>query len=350
MHARTVSRESESQAIEDRLLTNLAYQRIPLMNGTKRASTGRTGRYALALQTWFSKRRAHRGQALVELAMVLPIMLVLFASALDLGRLYYSQITIDNAAKEGALEAARDTENLFEFDSTQPCDADTNRVICLVENEAKGSLVSISRDDVSLSCSTTPCPTVPVIGNTVTVTVTADFMLVSPILSVFFGGQAVPIAASSIAQIEVDPRPGLVIAPTPTPTPAPTPAPTPTPTPTGTPEGTPTPTPTPSPTPVCLAPSVSGQISITPGSGKSAAFSGGATLFTMTAPTAAPQADCPFTYTWSFGDGINGTGDTITHQYQSAGNGQGNNYTVLLVISTPNSATWSGSKTVKVTP
>lgn len=316
------------------------------MNGTKRVTTGRAGRFAPALEPWFSKRRAHRGQALVELALVLPIMLVLFSSALDLGRLYYSQITIDNAAKEGALEAARDTENLFEFDSTQPCNADTNRVICLVENEAKGSLISISRDDVSLACNPTPCPAVPVIGNVVTVAVAADFMLVSPILSVFFGGQAVPISASSIAQIEVDPHPGFIATSTPTPTPVPTPDPTPT----GTPEGTPTPTPTPSPTPVCLVPSVSGSISITPGSGKSANFSGGATSFKMTAPTPVPQPDCPFTYTWSFGDGINGTGATITHQYQSAGNGQGNNYTVTLVISTPNSATWSGTETVKVTP
>lgn len=320
------------------------------MNGTKRVTTGRAGRFAPVLQTWFSKRRAHRGQALVELAMILPIMLVLFASALDLGRLYYSQITIDNAAKEGALEAARDTENLFEFDSTQPCSADTNRVICLVENEAKGSLISISRDDVSLACNTTPCPTVPAIGDMVTVTVTADFMLVSPILSVFFGGQAVPISASSIAQIEVDPHPGLIVTGTPTPTPTPTPAPTPTATPSGTPEGTPTPTPTPSPTPVCVAPSVSGSIAITPGSGKSAQFSGGATTFTMTAPTPVPQPDCAFTYTWSFGDGINATGATTTHQYQNAGNGQGNNFTVTLVISTPNSATWSGTKTVKVNP
>ena len=47
------------------------------------------------------------------------------AAALDLGRLYYSQITIHNAAKEGALEASR---NPGSFDNTKGCDADTNRV------------------------------------------------------------------------------------------------------------------------------------------------------------------------------------------------------------------------------
>jgi hypothetical protein len=71
----------------------------------------------------------------------------------------------------------------------------------------------------------------------------------------------------------------------------------------------------------------------------------------MTAPTPdAQSADCPFTYSWSFGDAVNGSGQTVTHQYANAGSGQGNNYTVTLVISTPNSPTWNGTETVKVTP
>jgi autotransporter adhesin len=274
-------------------------------------------------------------------------MLVLFGSALDLGRLYYSQITLDNAAKEGALEAARDTENLTEFDKTQPCDASTNRVVCLVVNEAKGSLISIDPSHIDLACDPDPCPADPIIGDTVAVTVNSDFMLVSPILYVFFGGQTIPISATSIAQIGVDPAPGYAL------TPAPTPTPTPTPTPEATSEPTPEPTgePTPSPTPVCSTPVVSDSISITPGSGKSANFSGGPTTFTMTAPTPVAQsADCPFTYSWSFGDAVNGSGQTVTHEYADAGSGQGNNYTVTLVISTPNSPTWTVTETVKVTP
>jgi hypothetical protein len=47
-------------------------------------------------------RRA-RGQALVELAIILPIFLVLLAAALDLGRLFYSTVTLTNAAGEGAM-------------------------------------------------------------------------------------------------------------------------------------------------------------------------------------------------------------------------------------------------------
>jgi len=304
-----------------------------------------------ALYRRATSSRANRhdslGQALVELALILPLMLVLFGSALDLGRVYYSQITLDNAAKEGALEAARDTENLTEFDNTQPCDASTNRVVCLVVNEAKGSLISIDPSDIDLACDPDPCPAAPIIGDTVAVTVNSDFMLVSPILYVFFGGQTIPISATSIAQIGVDPAPGYVLTPTPPPTPTPTPTPTPEPT-----ETTePTEEPEPSPTPVCTTPVVSGSISINPGSGKSDNFSGGATNFTMTAPTPAAQPEgCEFTYSWSFGDAINGYGQTVTHQYADAGVGQGNYYTVTLVISTLYGPSWTGTTTVKVTP
>lgn len=288
----------------------------------------------------------------MELALILPVMLVLFGSALDLGRLYYSQITINNAAKEGALEAALHPENLAEFDSTRGCDADTNRVICLVINEAKGSLISIAPGNVALACDPAPCPATPAIGDTVRISVTANFMLVSPILSVFFSGQTIPISASSVAQIGVDPQPGSAVAPTPTPTPTPTPSPTPTPDPAATPTPTPDPaaTPTPTPTPVpCLAPSVSGPFDISPTSGRSASHPSGGTTFTMTAPTVTPQPGCSFSYKWSFGDGLDGAGATVTHVYPFAGTGPSNTFTVTLVISTNSGPSWNGTRTVRVT-
>jgi Flp pilus assembly protein TadG len=311
-------------------------------------SAGPRGSLAGAIGGFVHPRR-NRGQALVELALILPVLLVLFGSALDLGRLYYSQITINNAAKEGALEAARDTENLSEFDNTSDCDAATNRVICLVINEAEGSLVSITPDDVALACDPDPCPDEAEIGDTVTISVVADFQLVSPILSVFFGGQTVPLSSSSVAQIGVDPHPGFEIVPTPTPTPTPGPTPLPTPTPEPTPVQTPGPTPTPTPTPTCAVPSVSDTIDISPSNGKSAQHISGGTTFTMTAPTPAPQAGCTFTYLWNFGDAIGGSGAVVTHLYQFAGTGTANNYTVTLVIATNSGPSLTLQKTVKVT-
>ena len=42
----------------------------------------------------------------MELAIILPVMLLLAVAAIDLGRLFYAQITVENAAREGALTAA----------------------------------------------------------------------------------------------------------------------------------------------------------------------------------------------------------------------------------------------------
>jgi cell division septation protein DedD len=319
---------------------------MPRSNANRRSAATRSG--GTVPLNGSARNRRRRGQALVELALILPVMIVLFASALDLGRLYYSQVTINNAAKEGALEAAN--LNPVSFDNTQPCNGETNPVICLVVNEAKGSLISIAPGDVALVCNPSPCPATPVMGNTVKVTVGADFALFSPILSVFFGGQTVPIAASSVAQLGVEPNPGGAPGATPTPGPTPTPTPTPVPTPTPDPSASPTPTPEPSPTPVCVTPDVTGNIIINPGAGQSV-LTGTGTVFTMTAPSIAPQPGCSFVYTWSFGDGASGSGPSVTHQYQKKGPGASKEYTVTLAISTVGvPQTWTDTRNVKVNP
>ena len=43
-----------------------------------------------------------QGQSLVEFALLLPILLVMIITTLELGRLFYSKIVITNAAREGA--------------------------------------------------------------------------------------------------------------------------------------------------------------------------------------------------------------------------------------------------------
>lgn len=50
--------------------------------------------------------RNRRGQALVEMAIVIPVLLLLLASILDLGRVMHDYLTISYAAREGARAAA----------------------------------------------------------------------------------------------------------------------------------------------------------------------------------------------------------------------------------------------------
>ena len=49
--------------------------------------------------------RSEKGQAMVEFALVLPLLLALLCGIIDFGWLYYNQITLNNAAREGARYA-----------------------------------------------------------------------------------------------------------------------------------------------------------------------------------------------------------------------------------------------------
>jgi PKD repeat protein len=140
--------------------------------------------------------RRIRGQSLVELALVLPVLLVLLAAALDLGRVFYATISLNNAAREGAMAAAADPTSYL---AGQPCDTTTNVVVCRVQLEAKGSAVAIQPADISLACSISGCPAQA--DSTVTVGVAGQFDLLTPLLSGIFGGQTILLSSSATAQI-----------------------------------------------------------------------------------------------------------------------------------------------------
>ncbi|MGC9523155.1 MAG: TadE/TadG family type IV pilus assembly protein [Anaerolineae bacterium] len=67
-----------------------------------------------------SKRRCRkqRGQSLVEMALVLPLLLLLVAAVADFGRAFNSYIVITNAAREGARVGAWMPEHTHENDMT----------------------------------------------------------------------------------------------------------------------------------------------------------------------------------------------------------------------------------------
>ena len=110
-------------------------------------------------------RRASRsqGQAVVELALILPIFLILVASALDLGRLFYSQISVNDAAREAALEASQNPTSFIPNTACTSANKADNKVMCRATNESRGSFVTVDPTDVTMQCSTFPasCPTLP---------------------------------------------------------------------------------------------------------------------------------------------------------------------------------------------
>ncbi len=67
------------------------------------------------------QQRRERGANLVEMALVLPLLLLLLVAVIDFGRAFYSVITIANASREGARYASR-----YSWDTTGILDAATD--------------------------------------------------------------------------------------------------------------------------------------------------------------------------------------------------------------------------------
>ena len=52
-------------------------------------------------------RNRSRGQSLVEFVLVVPILLLLFAAAADLGRSFYAYLAIENGVRKGRSTESR---------------------------------------------------------------------------------------------------------------------------------------------------------------------------------------------------------------------------------------------------
>jgi len=84
-----------------------------------------------------------KGQGLVELGLVIPLLVVIVIGLLDLGRAYFSVIIINNAAREGARYLSSHRSDLGDgFIGT----------IAAAQQEAQGTIVTIAPSDVTASC------------------------------------------------------------------------------------------------------------------------------------------------------------------------------------------------------
>ncbi len=85
------------------------------------------------------RRSTSRGQELVELSLLIPVLLLITFGVLDMGRLFHAAITITNAAREGARAGTFDPN-------------DVPGIIAAVQVEAQGSGIDLSSSTIAVSC------------------------------------------------------------------------------------------------------------------------------------------------------------------------------------------------------
>jgi len=106
--------------------------------------------------------KREQGQSLVEFALSLTVLLVIFLGVFDLGRVFNSVMVITNAAREGAYYGAMHPE-------------DSGGIVAHAMQEAQGSGITPTAVSVSTS---------GVSGTPLSVTVEYDFSLLSSFLPV----------------------------------------------------------------------------------------------------------------------------------------------------------------------
>jgi Flp pilus assembly protein TadG len=127
-----------------------------------------------------------RGQSLVELALLLPILLLLVLGILDFGRSYYYYVSITNAAREGARYATLNP---------------SGNVATHVSQEL-GPDIAINSGDVQVVKSSTPGQ-----PDQVKVTVAYHFELVAGVFWSTVLGWSNPMTISSSASMPVTASP-----------------------------------------------------------------------------------------------------------------------------------------------
>ena len=139
--------------------------------------------------------RTSRGQAMVEMALIIPIMMLLLVLALDFGRVFFGWVGLHNAARIAANDAAahasawdtdadaQDAE--FQARYFELVERDLESLNCKVDTDGDGDLADDLPDPVFTNRSQTADPYE--LGDLVQVDLACDFEFITPLASIFLG-------------------------------------------------------------------------------------------------------------------------------------------------------------------
>ena len=130
-----------------------------------------------------SRRRSKQegGQSLVEVALMMPVLLLMLMGVFDLGRMYFAFIAIQNAAGEGALYAAINPTCIYASDGTDCTDPDN--AVFRATHESPAGIVDWSRVTIEVSPSDVTGLSE---GDPITIFVHYDYDILTPVVAPLF--------------------------------------------------------------------------------------------------------------------------------------------------------------------
>lgn len=139
-------------------------------------------------------QRTSRGQGLVEFALVLPVLLLIFMGILDFGRAIFAYNSLANAAREGARVAIVDQSVVggVPIGATEAANQATG--LGLDASDVNDVNVSYLLPDLSGACPARA------LGCVAEVTVSYQYTAITPIISSFIG----PIDLSATSQLQIE--------------------------------------------------------------------------------------------------------------------------------------------------
>ena len=154
--------------------------------------------------------RRERGQSLVELAISMTVLLILLAGLVDLGRGFFTFITLRDAAQEGASYASVVNNRLLESSEISTyCTEITDRVLITTKDLDGGvsngpinleTLADAGEISVETKINGTECTIATesdvCMGGAVSVRVTyGSFPMTMPFMGTIVGSQTIPLSA-----------------------------------------------------------------------------------------------------------------------------------------------------------
>ena len=125
---------------------------------------------------------AGKGQSLIELALLMPVLVLILAGILDLGRAYMTLVALNDSAAEGAAYAA-----------AHPSQTDQIRARAM---DSSNALATLTLDQVIVDYAATITP-----GNPITVTIQYDYELMTPFINAIVPGGTLTMKVAEVHPI-----------------------------------------------------------------------------------------------------------------------------------------------------